>query len=219
MTIFIVLFTVFCIMGLLILGTGWALRWIGRNWSEWRISKRTAVIFGSTLLITSPYLAFKAWELNAVLARVPEPLRVAWIEYRLEEAWGFGPGGNETGFVVYRLTKNSADWTRRQGARLGAALPGGSDTWRPTPVPATGAPHRWHRYDNDAAMRTVGYPHGPNIAEYLDQYGFTIPIKKGQDAEADKAIQSTGSFYSYGRGGSITVVDPTRGKVYFAYAG
>ena len=46
--------------------------------------------------------------------------------------------------------------------------------------------------------------HPPTIAEYLEKYGSEIPIEDGRDGEADKAIQSTGSFYSYGTGGSIT---------------
>ncbi|MGO4736552.1 hypothetical protein AB4099_08415 [Bosea sp. 2KB_26] len=46
-----------------------------------------------------------------------------------------------------------------------------------------------------------------------------IPMEAGRDAEADRSIQEAGSFYCYGRGGSVTIVDPVRGKVYFAYAG
>lgn len=61
--------------------------------------------------------------------------------------------------------------------------------------------------------------HPPDLVEYLDKYGFSIPIEEGRLDEANKAIQSGGSFYSYGKGGSVTIVDPARGKVYFAYAG
>lgn len=57
------------------------------------------------------------------------------------------------------------------------------------------------------------------MSTYLRKYGFPIPIEKGRADEADRAIRSPGSFYSYGRAGSITIVDPARGKVYFAYVG
>ncbi|PDT15541.1 hypothetical protein CO670_17365 [Rhizobium sp. J15] len=134
------------------------------------------------------------------------------------------PGDNETGFVVYRLTDESADWARKQGNRLGDMLGGAKEPWRQTPVDDSSderATSLWHPYDRDADMMAAGLPlrHPPTIFEYLEKYGFTIPIEKGRDQEADQAIQSGGSFYSYGKGGSVTIVDPGRGKVYFAYAG
>lgn len=180
-------------------------------------NRRAAIVLAGLLVVTSPYLLFKAYELRFVLARVPSPLHVAWIEYRLEDSFGgIGlPGDNETGFVVYRLTDASAQWARSKGARLGEALPGGAESWHATPVDDSGARHRWHHYDSEAEKR--GYP--ATIAEYLDAYGFSIPIEKGRDDEANRAIRASGSFYSYGRGGSVTIVDPARGKVYFAYAG
>ncbi|WP_394658122.1 hypothetical protein, partial [uncultured Novosphingobium sp.] len=64
-----------------------------------------------------------------------------------------------------------------------------------------------------------GIPHGASLQEYLDKYGFSIPIEKGVDREFNDAIQKPGSFYKYERGGSVTVIDIARGKIYFAYAG
>ncbi|WP_245517073.1 hypothetical protein [Rhizobium leguminosarum] len=173
-----------------------------------------------------PCIAFKINERNYVLARVPEPLEVAEIEYRLEESWGLGftPGDNETGFVVYRLTNDSADWARKQGSQLGNMLEGAKGAWRETPVDDRSdetAIGQWHHYDRDPDMMAVERPkrHPATIFEYLEKYGFTISIEHGRDDEANQSIQSSGSFYSYGPGGSVTIVDPGRGKVYFAYAG
>ncbi|NEI19804.1 hypothetical protein GUK30_10305 [Rhizobium leguminosarum] len=200
-----------------------------RMWRRTRPSQlllRTLIIAFGLVVFASPYIAFKIKERNNVLARVPEPLEVAEIEYRLEESWGLGfmPGDNETGFVVYRLTNDSADWARKQGSQLGNMLEGAKGAWRETPVddssdqPAIG---RWHPYDRDPDMMAVERPkrHPPTIFEYLEKYGFTISIAQGRDHEANQSIQSSGSFYSYGRGGSVTIIDPGRGKVYFAYAG
>lgn len=177
-------------------------------------------------VIAFPYVANKIGERHHVLARVPEPLEVAEIEYRLEESWGVGfmPGDNETGFVVYRLTDDSADWARKQGSQLGDILSGVKGAWRETPVDDSSdeaAIAKWHPYDDDPAMMATELPkhHPPTIFEYLEKYGFTIPIEEGRDHEANQSIQSSGSFYSYGQGGSVTIVDPGRGKVYFAYAG
>ena len=70
-----------------------------------------------------------------MLARVPEPLEVASIEYRLEESWGLGflPGDNQTGFAVCRLTDASTGWARSQGGRLGEMLPRGRRKMAPDP--------------------------------------------------------------------------------------
>ena len=171
----------------------------------------------------SPYLAYKAWELRFVLARVPAPLEVLWIDYRLEQSWGIGmPGDNETGFVVYRLTERSRDRAWSEGTRLREVLAHPrqswpSEGWRPTPIDLAdpNTSDRWRRFDSDGKVVRQRL----SFENYLGRYGFDIPLAQGITDEADAAIRMPGSFYLYGPGGSITVVDPHRGKVYFAYAG
>jgi hypothetical protein len=191
----------------------------------WRRSRPNQPLRRSLIVVlalfASPYIAWKVYEHHAILARVPAPLNVASVEYRLEESWGFGPGGNETGFLVYRLSDASTRWAQEQGAQLGDRLPGGSKVWRKTPVDDVSDRESWHSYDRDPAMMSAERlkPHPATVAEYLEKYGFTIPIEEGREVEVDRAIQTPGSFYSSGAGGSVTVVDPGRGKVYFFYAG
>lgn len=195
-------------------------RWLFAKWVEAgrdRPARRAAILSTGVLTVLSPYLLFKAYDLYFLLSRVPAPLNALWVEYRLEKSWGIGlPGDNETGFVVYRLTGGSADWARKQGSGLGAALfPNKGAQWHPTPVNDDDPNRGWHGNHSDKQSNAGR----PTILKYLDQYGFSIPVEKGRDAEANDAIQHPGSFYSYGRGGSVTIVDPKRGKVYFAYAG
>lgn len=176
-------------------------------------------------VIASPYVMMKLWERSRVLSRVPTPLVISEIEYRLEESWGIGgPGDNETGFVIYRLTDASAEWARSQGDRLAAVLEGSSRSWRATPIDYASdeqafrewSPEEWGK---QLASGEKFEPRIPTLLEYLDKYGFDIPIESGKDVDVNQAIQSPGSFYKYGNGGSVTIVDPKRGKVYFAYAG
>lgn len=196
-----------------------ACRWVYRtriNAGEERRGERIAIALAGALAMSSPYLLFKAGEVYFALSRLPQPLQISWIEYRLEQGWGLGlPGDNETGFVIYRMTSGSAEWARSQGQNLGAMLPGGSAVWHLTPVDESGADNPWHQYDSASSPRS----HAANLKEYLDKYGFPIPVEDGRDIEFNDAIQNPGSFYSYGRGGSVTVVDPKRGKIYLAYAG
>lgn len=197
------------------------LRYLWRRTRPDQIIRRGLIVAVGLAAIAFPFVANKVGERNHLLGRVPEPLEVAEIEYRLEELFGVGfmPGDNETGFVVYRLTDQSASWAREQGSRLGEKLSGAEGTWRATPV--DDRIDEWHPYDDEPGMMAVELParHPPNLEEYLEKYGFSIPIEKGRTDEANKAIQSGGSFYSYGAGGSVTIIDPARGKVYFAYAG
>ena len=201
------------------------LRFTCRLWRKpqpGRTVRRTIIVLAGLLLAGVPYILAQYHRHQLLLARAPSPLEVASVEYQLEESWGLGfmPGDNETGFVVYRLTNASAEWASTQGSRLPDILRGGASKWHPTPV-ADAGDAKWHPYDHDPQMMSVNRSkqHPPTIAEYLEKYGFTIPIEKGRDAEVDQAVQSEGSFYSYGRGGSVTIIDPIRGKVYFAYAG
>jgi hypothetical protein len=216
---FALLLFLLLLLALPVVGLYLLYRWLYARWVDAggeRRGKRVAIILAGALAISSPYLLFKAYELHVVLSRVPEPLHVSWIEYRLEKSWGIGmPGDNETGFVVYRMTGKSADWARSQGQHLGAMLPGGSMDWHPTPVDESGAHNRWHEYGSAPTLHS----HKANLREYLDKYGFSIPLERGRDAEVNYSIQHPGSFYSYGRGGSVTIIDSKRGKIYFAYAG
>lgn len=171
--------------------------------------------------VVSPYVAYKIHERAALLARVPEPLKVAAIEYRLEASWGMGgPGDNETGFVVYRLTASSTEWALSRGANLGSMLAAeAEERWRPTPVGEDGSRNTWHPNDNSDMGSLRPEPHPPTIEEFLERYGFMIPVEKGVLAEVDRVILAKGSFYYDDGGGSITIVDPQNGKVYFAHAG
>ena len=212
-----VAFCLLCLGGFAILGVGWFFRKLNDHWADWSWTKRFGFCGTGILVIALPYLTYKAWEYSVVFARVPEPLQSSWIEYRVEEAWGIGlPGDAETGIVVFRLTSSSAAWARAKAADLGHFLPGGSQEWQPTPVddrPDGGK--RWHLHDG----RGPPPPHGPDIKEYLDKFGFSIPVDRRRIDEVNRAIRTPGSFYSYGRGGRVTIVDPQSGKVYFAYAG
>lgn len=194
----------------------WLVRKLVSHWPTWSGPKRLCVCGAVLAAMAMPVLAYKAWDYENAISRVPEPLRVARIEYREEQSWGIGPGGNETGFIVYRLTDKSADWAKAKSTNLPDSLLDGTQRWLSTPV----ADHidgndRWHHYDKGRPIT----PHGPDITEYLGKYGFDIPLDRMRVGEFNQAIRKPGSFYAYGRGGSITVIDPEHRKVYFAYAG
>lgn len=191
-------------------------RWIVADRSP---GKKTAILALGALLVSSPYLLFSGcvyrMQSSADQSRVPQQLQVAEVEYRLEKSSGIGmPGDNETGFVVYKLTDASARWARSHQSDLHRILAIRDVIWWPTPVDDERDKAMWHNYDVAATP-----PHDANLNEYLDRYGFAIPVEEGRDTDFNAAIRTPGSIYTYKRGGSVTVVDPKRGKIYFAYAG
>lgn len=201
------------------------LRRIWRRTRPDQLVLRGLIVVLGVGFVVAPYVALKFEERRRILARVPQPLDVAEIEFRVEELYGMGfmPGDNETGFVVYRLTDASALWARDQRHRLGEALEGTESAWLVTPVDDRGseqAIRKWHPYDKPPVPGTERIARDPpSVSEFLGKYGFEIPIDARFEREADDAIQSEGSLYRYGPGGSVTVVDPNKGKVYFFYAG
>lgn len=219
--LFVVLFLAVAalILGLLALVLWLAFRFFRMLWRWTRsdqIILRSLILLSAAALLASPVIAYKLYERAFVLGRVPAPLEVAEVEYQLEQSWGIGgPGDNETGFVIYRLDDASARWAVDQGQNLANALPGGSEMWSATPIDDVSESDKWHPDDDEGTTR----PHQPNVREYLSKYGFEIDVEPTRQMEVDRALQTPGSLYSYGRGGSVTVVDPSRRKVYFFYAG
>lgn len=193
-----------------------------------RRNQRIEAVTILILLIAAPYVVFKIWDRQFALARVPRPLSVAAIEYRGEYNWGIGPGGNEVGFVAYRLTDRSARWAQSKGHQLGKYLSDDRDArrrpsgpWLQTPVDENSEGAVWHnddyqRYEDDSER---GSPHRPTIGEFTQRFGYSAGIPPKLNGDVNRAIQLPGSFYRYGRAGSVTIIDPAHGRVYFAYAG
>ncbi len=169
-------------------------------WRIWRWTRPGQLVVRSLIVVTavgimaSPYFAYTALDRRFVLLHVPKPLDVAEIEYRIESDWigALGPGGNETAFIVYRLTDESADWARKQGDALGQKLNGGGSAWLDTPM------RGWEPAGNSVPIIWAD-----------------VPVEDGRDDDANRAMTSPGSLYALGQGGSITIVDPALGKVYF----
>jgi hypothetical protein len=147
--------------------------------------------------------------------RVTAYLQVSKVLYVKEESWGFGPGGNETGLLVYELPADVAATIASKG------LPFLNDNdnalkarqqlvpnfdWYPTPVvPNSG----W-----------IGDGRTPaSINLFLNRYGFGLDFDQRFIAMADQAKNAPGNFYSYGSGGRLLVVSPALRKVIFAYSG
>jgi len=166
--------------------------------------------FGFILII---YLQYKSWEEQRYLDIVPYGLNVSKVIYVSEESWGDGPGGNETGVIVYQLSDQVANEIQKVGVAIFSKNTGGfSDfrNWKQTPI---------YTWEEAISREEPELSHRLNkIAHYLNSYGFPISIDLQIESEIDNAITKAGSYYAYSRTGIIIVL-PINKKVVYAYAG
>ncbi len=116
--------------------------WSGRAW----------------LLLLMPLLlwfGFKVLERQFLLQRLPPELGVNVVLYEASEAWGFGPGGNETGVVLYALPNGVADAISE--GDLGVLRQ--QDRWKQTPMRRGDDRDRyWFEGEGEAIDRAVSEP-------------------------------------------------------------
>jgi hypothetical protein len=155
---------------------------------------------------------------------VPADLNVSTIVYANEENWGFGPGGNETGLMVYELPVATAQAISARGLAYFTQADNTSSLrlfspWRATPIAFD---RHWRNYMAAESSRLTESERAaanvPGIANYLNRYGFGIPLDPAIERLVNEIVSSPGSFYGYGRTG-IVIVAPLRKRVVFAYAG
>ncbi|MDO8343635.1 MAG: hypothetical protein Q7T48_10575 [Cellvibrio sp.] len=150
------------------------------------------------------------------LSYVPKSFGVSKILYNSQKSLGFGPGGNETGIIIYELPVEVAEKIMNGGLAYLNGLPqqpGNTYDWH-------GRFHKWGETplllhgDDGTPRKTLDH----EIGHYLDRYGFGIELEKEIEREINSALSSSKSFYSFGRIGFILVIPKSR-KVIFAYNG
>lgn len=175
------------------------------------------LVFGTFACALAIRLAYLHTLNEYRLSLVPDALQVTSIVYVMEESWGFGPGGNETGILVYRLPAATAALA---GTGLGffENMPGNSATagrrwrgsysdWKETPIAAD--ERHWPVDSRQQSLSSL---------DYLCRYGFCIEVAAALIRDVDSLINSPGSYYAYGRIGLI-VVSPEKRLVVYLYNG
>lgn len=183
--------------------------------------KRTviALVVGMGICIAlcgALYFGFKSWDLSRQLRHVPIDFGVSKVIWSAEDSWGAGPGGNETGVIVYELEAAQVEKILRGGVTYLNSMPqqpgdsrdwyGRYGEWGSTPVLLEG--------DDGTPRRTQDH----EIAHYLDRYGFGIPLDPKIEQEINAALSNAGSYFAYGRIGFILVM-PKSNRVVYAYNG
>jgi len=172
------------------------------------------------VLVPLAYAGWNAswqWFINSHhLSFVPSAMGVQRVLYVSEESWGLGPGGNETGIIVYEMPATiAADLSRRGLVYLNELSSqatarewrGRYSDWQLTPIEIKGV---WRP--------TEAVPTSSPIRDYLGRYGFAIPVRSDVEHLTNGALLNAGSFYARGRTGVIILV-PSQKRIIYAYRG
>lgn len=153
------------------------------------------------------YLLYRNMIYNHYISYVPHKIHASEIIYMEYEAWGFGPGGNETGVIVYELPNKASRQILDQGMNYFKKLNdiqiyGRNDSNR------KGIYEKWEIAPNKDF----------NISSFLNRYGFGIDIDSSVVKMINEIMNSDSSYYAYGRTG-IIMISPTKKRIIFAYSG
>jgi hypothetical protein len=168
------------------------------------------------ILLLLPVLAFGGCNLAErlyALQALPDGTGAWFVTYAKNKTFGFGPGGNETGFNVVLLSQGGARRVAEGGVVWLNAQTGGriQPDWAETPVPRD---ETWMGREDSAAG---AYP-DPTVLAILNRYGFGFDLPARHQAALDAALNATGSFYAGGRGVMVVIVPKTQ-RAYVFYAG
>lgn len=155
-----------------------------------------------------------AIERQHAMRALPPSLQAEAVEFGRNEIYGFGPGGNETGFNVIRLGAEGADLAAQGGVAWLNAQTGGrlDPDWSVTPVP------RDDFWMGRADSALGAFP-DPTVTAILYRYGAGFDLPQEHQTALDAALNAPGSFYAFGQGGLVAVIVPAKRRAYVVYSG
>jgi hypothetical protein len=179
-------------------------------------TRKLALRKAAIVLLLLPVLAFGGCNLAErvyALKALPSGTGAWFVTYADNRTYGFGPGGNETGFNVVLLSESGARRVAEGGVAWLNGLSGGriQPDWAETPVPRN---ETWMGRKNSAAG---AYP-DPTVLAVLNRYGFGFDLAARHQTALDAALNAPGSFYAGGRGVMVVIVPKTL-RAYVFYAG
>lgn len=172
------------------------------------------VLIGTVMLATWWYRSVedRLWR-----DRLPSELGRVSTEYRKTADYGFGPGGNSAGIIVFRLEAHSADRLLANGIgplEQAGVRPGSRSwrfwNWRPTPVVFDG---RWTRKGDHVCGGE------PGIGAYVDYAAFRCDLDPAVIARVNGILSRPGAYYAYGSASSVILVAPRERLVVLAFNG
>lgn len=189
---------------------GFALIWLIGLLSD--LYDKSRLLFSIVLLciILIPYSLLKNNEENFYLNHIPQEMAVSKILYQKTKSWGFGPGGNESGVVVFELPDNSAKTILSAGKDFFDVI-SKDDIPRNEYIRECG---EWQESPLGKDTNSTWF-----LSSFLFKYGFGVAVDKSIENEINLAASNKGSFATGCPGSEVLIVAPKIKKVFYIYAG
>jgi hypothetical protein len=139
------------------------------------------------------------------LTLLPPTLGVTDRLAAFEVAAGWGPGGNESGLILYRMPDALA-------ALLASGEPPAADglAWQATPFVAEGS--------SDGALGPCAGDACARIDRFFWRYGHGVELPQDVEEMVDQALRTAGNRVGMTRSGLVLLI-PNEKRVVYAYAG
>lgn len=170
------------------------------------------------ILVVLPWGGCQLYSHHDRLSHVPTTMGVSNVLFQDMQSWGFGPGANDTGLIVYEMPQAVAENLDSGGLLYLGGLPrqegsgwhGRYVNWQETPLIPN---DNWPKKPDEERFWT-----SPGIGDYLGKYGYPIRIPTEIEALVNQAIFHKGSYFAYGRIGMIILI-PSERRIVYAYNG
>jgi hypothetical protein len=163
------------------------------------------------------FLIFKFFEHRFIMSLLPQGIATHNILYSQTSNFGFGPGGNETGIHIYRLSPSLKKDLENSGI---SAL----ESFKRSKKHKHKVTFTWHETPILPSRHWVNYMSAKSEADYdkmkvtienrLNAYGFGIKIDTYWKNIINEAINKKGSYHSYN-----SIIIPAHNIVVYYYAG
>lgn len=168
------------------------------------------------------YASLQFYQYQSRLNHIPSRMGVWHILYSEEQIWGMGPGGNETGIIVYGMPKATYNALMAGGMEWLEVISKDNSRGRRR----QGVFRKWHRTPSPVATKCSLDP--PNradepescsiVGQLLDRYGSIISVDDWVLELANEAMLTEGAYYSHGMLGMLIVI-PDKRRLIYAYSG
>lgn len=181
------------------------------------------IVIGALVLCMCCVWLWKIFEYRFYLSQLPKELGVWHITHLTTATYGFGPGGESRGFVLFALPQSTADEILELGTGWFEQLAPFDRSfdrleWATTPF----SPEEVHwttqkGCDLSDWWTEAGAGHVcPGIAAFVRGFGFLYDLDPDVTAFVDQSVFSEGAYVLEGRS-RLILVDPKRRYVVYAY--
>ena len=172
---------------------------------------------GAVLVILTMWAGYSLLSARFYRGHMPDGAGIGRVLYKQVRVFGFGPGGNETGLVVFGMDARAARQLKADPDAFFQSLPeSGAGRcrrfrhWSETPyVPDD-------RSGEASAFADPGSP--ATIEEITNRYGFGIRLNTKYSRMLNESLAAPGSYIGYSRCGRAVLM-PDRGAAAYIIVG